>query len=77
LFGEHGYDRPVAHFGQLAIRAVPGGQHASKELWTQVFLADVAAEQYEDAYSVLTSAPYLDLSVFPLADMQAQLHLLT
>lgn len=60
VYSDLGQDGPVAHFGQLALRA---GEEGSKDadIWTRVFLANIALRQYEEAYSVLASAPFLDL----------------
>lgn len=62
VFRDLGQDGPVAHFGQLALRS---GDTAAEntELWTKVFLANVALGQYEEAYSVLASTPSLKLYV--------------
>jgi len=61
LFSEHSVDGPVAYFGQLAIDSTAPDDPSVRDLWTKVFLANLAVASYEDAYSVLSSCPHLDL----------------
>lgn len=51
----------VIHFGQLAILSGIHTGHSPRSLWTTVFLAYIALEQYEEAYALLTKTPFLDL----------------
>ncbi|KAK6908300.1 hypothetical protein I203_102301 [Kwoniella mangroviensis CBS 8507] len=61
VFDEQGADEPVVYFGQLAIQSNKEDIASTKDLWTKVFLASIALGRYEDAYSTLTSLPFLDL----------------
>ncbi|WRT67678.1 uncharacterized protein IL334_004650 [Kwoniella shivajii] len=61
VFDEQGADQPVVYFGQLAIQSNRGDIASTKDLWTKVFLASIALGRYEDAYSILTSLPFMDL----------------
>ncbi|WWC88782.1 uncharacterized protein L201_003695 [Kwoniella dendrophila CBS 6074] len=61
VFDDQGADQPVVYFGQLAIQSNKSDVGFIKDLWTKVFLASIALGRYEDAYSTLTSLPFLDL----------------
>ncbi|WWC70656.1 uncharacterized protein I206_104607 [Kwoniella pini CBS 10737] len=61
VFDDQGADQPVVYFGQLAIQSNKGDVAMTKDLWTKVFLGSIALGRYEDAYSTLTSLPFLDL----------------
>ncbi|WVQ96857.1 hypothetical protein IAU59_003964 [Kwoniella sp. CBS 9459] len=61
LFDDHGADGPVVYFGQVAIESNTSNVDSTKDLWTKVFLASIALGRYEDAYSSLTSLPFMDL----------------
>jgi nuclear pore complex protein Nup160 len=61
LFEHHGQDGPVIYFGQLAVRSARSSDFATKDILTKVFMANVALGLYEDAYSILTNTPSLEL----------------
>ncbi|OCF41500.1 hypothetical protein I317_04703 [Kwoniella heveanensis CBS 569] len=61
IFDDHGADGPVVYFGQIAIQSNRSDVSSTKDLWTKVFLASIALGRYEDAYSSLTSLPFMDL----------------
>ncbi|WVR06261.1 hypothetical protein IAU60_003291 [Kwoniella sp. DSM 27419] len=61
LFDEQNADAPVVYFGQLAIQSSSEVAASTRDLWTKVFLASIALGRYEDAYSTLTSLPFMDL----------------
>jgi nuclear pore complex protein Nup160 len=61
LFESHGQDGPVIYFGQLALRSARSTSFATKDVLTKVFMANVSLGLYEDAYSVLTNTPSLEL----------------
>ncbi|WVF69357.1 hypothetical protein IAT40_004133 [Kwoniella sp. CBS 6097] len=61
IFDDHGADGPVVYFGQIAIQSNTADVTSTKDLWTKVFLASIALGRYEDAYSSLTSLPFMDL----------------
>lgn len=63
LLDEHSCDGPVAYFGQLAINSTTSDDPSVRELWTRIFLANLAMSAHEQAYSVLSSCPHLDLCV--------------
>jgi len=75
LFEDAGHDQPVAYFGQLAIDATTPDDPEVKDLWTKVFLANVSLQAYEEAYTVLTRLPHLELYVID-ATQCADLNLL-
>ena len=63
LFDDHSAHQAVVHFGKRAIKALPPNVKSSRDIWTRIFLSQVALGVYEEAYSTLTSSPFSDLCV--------------
>lgn len=61
LFDQRNHHGPVVYFGQLALRAAKTDDFVTEEIWTKIFLSNIALGLYEDAYSILTASPSFEL----------------